>query len=156
MRQRKEDIPILVQHFIDKYNHRFQLNVPGMTEGVEQLFQKYEWPGNVRELEHMVEGAMNLIYYDEEIDYSHLPIHVRTKFPIPTAQSYKLESVNVPNTPSQKPLQVYLNEVEKGYIEQILKHHNGNVTQTAHKLGLSRQSLQYRINKYEIKNQKDK
>jgi len=153
LRQRKEDIPILVEHFINKYNSRFQLNVPGLAEEVQQLFQKYEWPGNIRELEHMVEGAMNLIYYDEKIDYSHLPVHVRTKFPIFTAQTQKPETMMV-KPPLPKPLQTYLDEVEKLYIEQMLHHHNGNVTQAAHELGLSRQSLQYRLNKFQIKTRK--
>ncbi|MCE7794127.1 sigma 54-interacting transcriptional regulator [Salipaludibacillus sp. CUR1] len=150
LRQRKEDIPVLANHFVNKYNKRFQLNVPGIAKGVQQLFQEYDWPGNVRELEHMVEGAMNLIYYDERIDYTHLPVHVRNKFPSYNDISHAPEALVVPNTPPTKPLQEYMEEVEKVYIEQILKRHSGNVTQAADELGLSRQSLQYRLRKYRL------
>ncbi|WP_280771318.1 sigma-54 interaction domain-containing protein [Salipaludibacillus daqingensis] len=154
LRQRKEDIPILVDHFIDKYNHRFQLNVPGITAEVEKLFQKYEWPGNVRELEHMVEGAMNLIYDDEKIDYSHLPVHVRTKFHPYAGQTHSQDATPDLNLTPTKALQAHLDETEKRYIEQMLQHERGNVTKAATKLGLSRQSLQYRMKKLNIDNRK--
>ncbi|WP_416148572.1 sigma-54 interaction domain-containing protein [Salipaludibacillus sp. HK11] len=150
LRHRKADISMLVDHFIAKYNQRFQLNVPGITEEVEQLFQKHEWPGNVRELEHMVEGAMNLIYFDEKIDMTHLPMHVRTKLSTLNATPKKTELTYRPPHQPMKPLQTYLGEMERDYIQEILQHHKGNVTRTAKDLGLSRQSLQYRIKKYQL------
>ncbi|WP_269845730.1 sigma-54 interaction domain-containing protein [Salipaludibacillus keqinensis] len=150
LRQRKEDIFILSDHFIKKYNERFQLNVPRIADEVQHLFQKYDWPGNVRELEHMIEGAMNLIHFDEEIDYSHLPIHVRTKFPVHNPVAHKPESLVIPLSPPAKTLQTYMNEVEKIYLEEMLQRHKGNVTQAAVELGISRQSLQYRMKKFEM------
>jgi arginine utilization regulatory protein len=155
LRKRKDDLPRLVEHFVAKYNHRFQLAVPGVSQGVMELFTEYDWPGNVRELEHMVEGAMNLISYDEEIDYSHLPPHVRHKFPLYATYSF------TPPAPATGPvhgekrpnrtLQSFMEEAERVYIEQILDQCEHNVTQAAKELGISRQSLQYRLKKYEIK-----
>lgn len=149
LRKRKEDVPILADHFIQKYNQRFQLKVPEMTERVKRLFREHDWPGNVRELEHMVEGAMNLIHFDEAIDYSHLPVHMRTKFPSYEQVSRKTEpeTLNDLNITTARTLQEHLNEVEKKVIEQTLSLHKGNVTQAAKELGLSRQSLQYRLKK---------
>ena len=74
LRQRREDIPLLCRHFVDKYNRRFGLAVKGIAPAVMNLFQAYSWPGNVRELEHVIEGAMNIMASDEEyIDLCHLP-----------------------------------------------------------------------------------
>nr|WP_096186788.1 sigma 54-interacting transcriptional regulator [Evansella halocellulosilytica] len=152
LRQRKEDLPILVDHFINKYNQRFQLNVPGISEEVMNLFNQYDWPGNVRELEHMIEGAMNLIHYDEEIEYSHLPTHVRTKFPLDNEQIPSIPSpVKTSSLQTVTPLNTYMEEVEQKYIEHVLEMHNGNVTKAANDLHLSRQSLQYRLKKYKDK-----
>ncbi|PTL38586.1 sigma-54 interaction domain-containing protein [Alkalicoccus saliphilus] len=143
LRQRKQDIPILTAHFIEKYNERFQLGVPGVSDQVKTIFSSYEWPGNVRELEHLIEGAMNLIYRDETIEYSHLPLHIRTKFSggAPALPAPEPEAAVI--TP--KPLKTYLEEVEKEYIETMLTRNNQNITRTAAELGVSRQSLQYRI-----------
>ncbi|MGJ9382742.1 sigma-54 interaction domain-containing protein [Salipaludibacillus sp. CF4.18] len=150
LRQRKEDIPVLIEHFIDKYNQRFQLRVPGMSEEVLHLFLEHDWPGNVRELEHMVEGAMNLIHFDEEIDYSHLPMHMRTKFhslekPSPEPEK---ENTSPSHTAITGTLQENMDRVEKDLLERTLRHHRGNVTKAAKDLGLSRQSLQYRLKKF--------
>nr|WP_245746186.1 sigma 54-interacting transcriptional regulator [Evansella caseinilytica] len=149
LRKRKEDLAPLTAHFINKYNRRFQLQVPGIAPEVMNLFAASDWPGNVRELEHMIEGAMNLIHYDEVIDYTHLPIHVRHKFPL--YESYTQPSkLYLSETQSVRSLQAYMEDAEKLYIQQVLEQHQGNVTRTAEKLGLSRQSLQYRLRKYGI------
>ncbi|MDG5787958.1 sigma 54-interacting transcriptional regulator [Evansella sp. AB-P1] len=149
LRKRKEDIPLLVEHFINKYNKQFQLNVPFVCENVMDMFKNYDWPGNVRELEHMIEGAMNLIHYDEKIEYSHLPLHVRNKF-----SRYDIQQLTpttlYPNDPP-KSLQSFMEEGEKLYIKRTLDYFNGNITQAANSLGISRQSLQYRLKKYQLK-----
>lgn len=150
LRQRKEDIPLLVNHFIEKYNQRFQLSVPSLNELVLDLFFQYDWPGNIRELEHIIEGSMNLINYDEEIDISHLPVHVRNKFPLYETFNPAPSFLVKKEGKQMESLQAYMAEAEKHYIEQALNKHRGNITQTAKALGLSRQSLQYRIKKYEL------
>lgn len=150
LRQRKEEIPLLVKHFIKKYNQRFQLNVPGISDEVMDLFLQYDWPGNVRELEHIIEGSMNLINDDEEIDFSHLPVHVRKKFPLTQDFHYSPTPIRKEKGNSVTPLKTYIEETEKEYIEQVLEKHERNITKAAKALGISRQSLQYRIKKYEI------
>lgn len=73
LRERKEDIPALVQHFIEKYNTQFGLNVTDVDVNVREFFYAYDWPGNVRELEHIIEGSMNLIEDETIITAFHLP-----------------------------------------------------------------------------------
>ncbi len=80
LRERKEDIPLLTQSFIDKYNDLFNMDIKGISEEVNQLLQQHEWPGNVRELEHTIEGTMNLIMGEEVITIQDLPGRFRTKY----------------------------------------------------------------------------
>ncbi|MDQ0340989.1 arginine utilization regulatory protein [Caldalkalibacillus uzonensis] len=155
LRERKEDIPLLVQSFIDKYNYMFQMNVRGINEEVLQLFYDYDWPGNVRELEHTIEGAMNLIVDEETIDYNHLPIQFRNKSKLKKmdAPIARLDLWNKEN-PSVKTLKEHMEEVEKYYIGKVLKDHNFNISRAAQTLGISRQSLQYRLRKLGISSTK--
>ena len=77
LRERKEDIAYLVQHFIEKYNIQFDLSVKDVDLNVNNFFYKYDWPGNVRELEHIIEGSMNLIEDEDIITAFHMPTHFR-------------------------------------------------------------------------------
>ncbi|MCM3600842.1 sigma 54-interacting transcriptional regulator [Robertmurraya korlensis] len=152
LRDRKEDIPLLVQHFIEKYNERFQMNVKGLSEEVTRSFMEYDWLGNVRELEHIIEAAMNIIMDEEEIQYSHLPFQYRSKMqmkemmiPLSTVDQFIKESNEV-----TIPLKDQMELFERSYIEQVLKKNDFNISKSANLLGLSRQSLQYRMKKLNI------
>jgi arginine utilization regulatory protein len=154
LRERKEDIPLLVNAFVEKYNQLFAMNVKGVADDVLELFLEYDWPGNVRELEHVIEGAMNLIEHEETISYSHLPFSFRKKSilkeenPLPAFNRLDMSS----NRTKIKKLADFVEEAEKLYIKHVLKWHDNNITKTAKALGISRQSLQYRLRKYQIKN----
>jgi arginine utilization regulatory protein len=154
LRERKEDISLLAQRFIEKYNELFQMEVKGLDEEVIQSFFAYDWPGNVRELEHIIEAAMNILMDEEVIKYSHLPFHYRNKlqmkeriFPVSSVESFINESPD-----ETVHLKDQMESFEKYYIEHVLKKNNGNISRTAKLLGLSRQSLQYRIKKLNIIN----
>ncbi|MGG3470766.1 sigma 54-interacting transcriptional regulator [Neobacillus pocheonensis] len=154
LRDRKEDIPLLVEHFIEKYNERFQMNVKGLSEEVTQSFLEYEWHGNVRELEHIIEAAMNIMLDEEVIRYSHLPFQYRNKMqmkermiPLSTVDTFIKEHSDV-----AIPLKDQMELFEKSYIEQVLKKNDFNISKTASILGLSRQSLQYRMKKLNLGN----
>lgn len=76
LRARKEDIPLLVNHFVDKWNRRFGASITGVSSAVLDVFNRYPWPGNVRELENAIEAAMNLVHQGElQVDL--LPLHIR-------------------------------------------------------------------------------
>lgn len=152
LRDRKEDIPLLVQHFIEKYNERFQMNVKGLSREVTSSFMEYDWLGNVRELEHIIEAAMNIIMDEDEIQYSHLPYQYRSKMqmkemmiPLSTVDHFIKES-NDTTVPLKDQMELF----ERSYIEHILKKNEFNISKSANLLGLSRQSLQYRMKKLNI------
>jgi arginine utilization regulatory protein len=152
LRDRKEDIPYLVQNFIDKYNQMFQMHVKGLHKDVMQSFLEYEWVGNVRELEHIIEAAMNIMIDEDEVNYTHLPFQYRNKIkmkdwkiPTTTVDTFVTGSADI-----TIPLKQQMERFEKNYIEYVLKNNHSNISRTAKSLGLSRQSLQYRLKKLQI------
>jgi arginine utilization regulatory protein len=151
LRDRKEDILPLIHRFTEKYNIQFGLQVKGIDEEVKELLYRHDWPGNIRELEHMVEGAMNLIEDKEIIT----PFHLPTRF-------YRLSRKDSESLQAAQPLQhtddvpkslkETMEDMEKNYIQQVFEANNRNISQTAKVLGISRQNLQYRLRKHNIKN----
>ncbi|MBO8176342.1 MAG: sigma 54-interacting transcriptional regulator [Bacillus sp. (in: Bacteria)] len=152
LRERKTDIPALIQCFINKYNQLFSLDVKGVSDDVLQLFDEYDWPGNVRELEHVIEGAMNIIEHEQTIEYQHLPLHFRQKSHRQD-QTFSTQLL-IQSHRDIKPLDEYMQEAETYYLQKALQYHQYNITKTAEALGMSRQNLQYRIRKYNIERPK--
>lgn len=157
LRERREDILLLADHFIHKYNVIFQMEVKGLDEDVAELFLQYDWPGNVRELEHVIEGAMNLLIGEERISWTHLPYHFRHRtqltppnHPLPALQQNPQEE----HSNQARPLKNYLAEAKKLYIQKALERHHGHITNTAQELGLSRQTLQYRMKRLNVAGRK--
>ncbi|WHY80061.1 sigma 54-interacting transcriptional regulator [Neobacillus sp. WH10] len=153
LRERKEDIPLLVQHFIEKYNERFQMEVKGLSDEVKQSFLENDWHGNVRELEHIIEAAMNIMMDDEEIiRYSHLPFQYRNKMHVKDrgAPTFSIDTFLNDQGTITAPLKEQMDLFEKSYIESVLRSNDFNISKSATLLGLSRQSLQYRMKKLNI------
>lgn len=141
LREKRDDIPLLIKHFIKKYNKRLNKNVKRVSDDVEEFFMNYSWPGNVRELEHAIEGAMNIAEGDV-IDSRCLPYYLSEVF-------------RKPETPDEdsgiKSLKEAMNNLERNLIEKALKKTGGNITRAAEMLDVPRQTLQYKIGKYNIK-----
>jgi len=160
LRERKEDILLLANFFIQKYNRLFGHSVAILDDHVTQFFLQHNWPGNIRELEHMIEGAMNLVENETTI----------TSFHLPTRFFHEVSSMNDNLTKPLDKLQVdkpinenednhfnlknTLLDKEKQHILTVLSEQNGNITKAAKILGISRQNLQYRIRKFNISNEK--
>ncbi len=125
--ERREDIPALIAHFLEKYNARMGLSVARVSPQVLDLFMCYDWPGNVRELEHAIEGAMNIVDGDE-IRLEHLPPGIRKG-----------------RTTEIRPLREAVEQLEAELIRGALNRTGGNVTEAARMLGIPRQTLQYRL-----------
>jgi len=142
LRERKEDIPELVQYFIDKYNREFNLQVKSLSAEVTDLFAGYHWPGNVRELENVIERAFNLVEGDQ-IRMEHLPHYL-----VKNAVTNKETSGSPPVT--GKSLPALLESVEKEALIHALKQTGGNKLQAAKLLGISRAWLYKKIKQYEI------
>src|SRR5699024_5477775 len=150
LRERKEDMLSLIQLFIEKYNQLFQMHIQSVDDTVLEMLYQHDWPGNVRELEHVIEGAMNIAVEETTNLPQHLPVHFRKKYQTQAAkQNYNMKEATtyLHATETLKSKKALL---EKTYIHQVLQKNNQNITQSAKILGLSRQSLQYRIKKYHL------
>ncbi|EJL41302.1 arginine utilization regulatory protein RocR [Brevibacillus agri] len=151
LRERKEDIPMLVSHFIEKYNELFQMEVTGVASDVLQFFQEHDWPGNVRELQHLIEGAMNLMVDETTIRYEHLPLHFLRRSPASATASEQASPRSLPFIEEGKSLKETMQEFETAYIHHVVDRYNGNISRAAKELHISRQSLQYRLRKLGIR-----
>ncbi len=136
LKDRRCDIPLLVDHFVQKYNFQFGKLVTKVDKSVKEMFHHYEWPGNVRELEHAIESAMNMVEGDRILT-EHLPPHIT-------------ENCAAMPRPPLQPLRQVLMETEERLITQALQQTNGNIQQAAKLLQIPRQTLQYKSNKLKL------
>lgn len=141
LRERKEDILILSDYFIDKYNFLLAKNITGIGEDVMKYFYEYSWLGNVRELENSIESAMNYApgnrKYLKQEDF----ISCSNIF----NENEKKDRVGLNG---EQTLPDYLEDIEKTIIKNSLNNNKDNVSQTAKQLGIKRQTLQYKMKKY--------
>ncbi len=144
LRRRKEDIPILIDYFINKHASSLGVQVTGIDEDVLLFFMNYHWPGNVRQLEHTIEGALNLIYEETHITAEHLPPAIKSKMMQHAQQtaSFDIPLLYTGNMPEQ------VEKLERAMIQQALKQAKGNITKASEQLGISRQNLNYKLRKY--------
>lgn len=136
LKERKEDIPILVNYFINKFNKKLNKSVERVSEEVLNIFNNYGWDGNVRELEHLVEGIMSITDV-KIIDIENLPY----KF-----KQYNKNKKNI----YESSLTEILEETERTIIREALKQTDNNITHTAELLKIPRQTLQYRLQKLKL------
>lgn len=150
IRKRKEDIiPFLTTYLLQR-SERFNSPLKDTSAEVQDLLLAYDWPGNMRELEFLLNEITSLASTETIITYKMLPLHFRVKVE-QTKKDSEPENFIVDPDKTLRPLDTYLSEVESYYIEKAMELFNGNVTKTAKALGMSRQSLQYRLRK--IKNE---
>ena len=131
LRERFEDIPLLASHFLKHYASKYDKTVTKISEGAMARMHKHPWPGNIRELQHAIERAVILsggsVLQPEDFNFA--PAAAKEDGQLALEQ-YNLE------------------EVEKLLIRKVLKKYNGNITQAASELGLTRSSLYRRLEKY--------
>lgn len=141
---RKEDIPLLVSHFIEEFNHDFGLSISGASPPALEILSSYPWPGNIRELRHAVEYAYNMVEEKESwIHPNHLPPHIEKKI-----SPLRIHSLEPPSPLYPLNLPILLEEVEGEIVSRTLAHFHHNISRTAEALGIKRQALQYKIKKY--------
>jgi len=138
LKERPEDIPLLVRHFLKGINKKLTKNIKGVSRSVQKLFLRYEWPGNARELENVLERA-SLMTKKEFIDIPDLPKYLQDYFPPPKAIPY----IN-------KESFISLDEMEKEYILYLLKTTESNLKKTAEILNVSRTTLYNKLKKYNL------
>jgi DNA-binding NtrC family response regulator len=132
LRERKEDLMLLVDHFIQKANQKCGKSIKGITTEVKDIIFNYDWPGNVRELENMIERGVVLSRTDV-IDKNDLPYFglIKSKEAIPS-------------------LNVSLRDMEKNHILNTLKRTDWNLGKTAEILGIHRNTLRLKMKEYGI------
>lgn len=160
--RRKEDIPLLTEHFISKYNKRFHKNVRGISSEVHDFFMDFPWPGNVRQLKTCVESAMNFAEDNGMITMEDIP-------------QYVLENTSIVNNDyfdrriseskeRENPKKVFASErhTEEKLLDRIkqkkkqefidaLNASNGSMTAAAKAMGISKQLMYYYIKKFNLK-----
>jgi arginine utilization regulatory protein len=150
LRERMEDLELLINHFINKHNSRLYKNVVKISDNVMELLKLYNWPGNIRELEHVIEGAMNSVGTGEVIRVNHLQTHF-SNWPVKgRALNLLRRSDDQFSGASNINLIKNKSDHEEGIITASLLENKGNITRTAGALGISRQLLYYKIKKFNI------
>jgi len=132
LRERKEDIPLLVKRFIDKFSKINNKNIYDIDEEALEILMEYDWPGNVRQLENIIERAV-VLCQGEIITSQHLPQRIKEK---PLVSKINLE----------KSLNLY--EIEKNIILKVLQEENFNQTKAAQRLGISRKQLRTKMKNF--------
>ena len=135
LRERKEDIPLLAEHFLKIISERDHRNLPTLTEDAVASLLEYDWPGNVRELENFMEKTV-IFCRDEKIDAAHMPWEFRRRSREST-DGLSLKDAN--------------ERLEKEFIRKALASTDGNRTQAAKILEISLRALQYKIKEYDLK-----
>jgi len=131
LQERTEDIPLLIKHFIRRFNILKGKNIEGVSDEVMNVLMAHDYPGNIRELENIIEHAF-VLCKESYIQLSHLPAHFR-KREIPFEKTVTLE------------------EFEKLYISITLEKNSWNRNKTADELGIDKSTLWRKIKKYDLK-----
>ena len=134
LREHIEDVPVLLDFFVDGFNREFRKNILGASSAALKLLQSYGWPGNVRELRNVIERAMLLAEGDR--------LEPRDFLALSTTAGGSVEGLELP------PNGIDLEQLERSFVMQALKRSGGNQTKAAALLGLNRDQIRYRIEKF--------
>jgi DNA-binding NtrC family response regulator len=136
LRDRRDDVPLLLNFYIDSFNTEFRKKIRGVTPGALRALQGYRWPGNVRELRNAVERAM-LFCEGHQLDEAQFPMLASSNAELSTG-------VSLP------PSGIDLEELERALVVQALARSGWNQTKAAALLGLNRDQIRYRIEKFKL------
>ena len=135
LRTHPEDIPLLVEYFIDGFNAEFRKRVRGVTPGAQSILQQYGWPGNVRELRNVIERAM-LLSDSNQLQAGDFP---SLSGAVSAGNEFQLPATGVD-----------LDQLERSLVIQALRRSGGNQTRAGSLLGLNRDQIRYRIEKFDL------
>jgi len=137
LRERKDDIPLLLNSFLERYNAENGKNINGFDNHARSALYKYDWPGNIRELQHCVESSV-VMASGSEITLEDLPPSV--------SKASGIETISVP-------VGITLDEAEKIIIQENLAANKGNKSKTAETLGIGRKTLHRKLNEYGLEDE---
>jgi transcriptional regulator with PAS, ATPase and Fis domain len=136
LRQRQDDIPLLVHYYVDMYNQEFRKRIQRVSPDAMARLRAYGWPGNIRELRNAVERAMLLVEGDEL-----------------TADQFPITRLSGPHLSERVELPaggIDLEQLERSLVVQALERSNWNQTRAATLLGLNRDQIRYRVEKFKL------
>jgi two-component system response regulator AtoC len=136
LRERKGDIAPLINHYVDNFNAEFRKKIRGVAPAAMTALESYPWRGNVRELRNAVERAM-LLAEGNELNESHFPMLTAAEGELSTAMGLPIEGIN-------------LEALERSLVVQALERSGWNQTKAATLLGLNRDQIRYRIEKFDL------
>jgi transcriptional regulator with GAF, ATPase, and Fis domain len=148
LRQRGSDIPLLAEHFVQKYARSAGKNVRGLDAGAAAALTAYAWPGNVRELENVIERALILARGGEltsaDLEFTRRPATAG----VPTSMDAAVTARTDGGGAGARPLQERLQEQERAAIVTAIDQAHGNIAHAARALGINRSTLYYRLRKH--------
>ena len=136
LRNRKEDIPLLVQQFIDEFNPLCSKEIKGISEEAMMYLNRYNWPGNVRELKNVVQQAMALAE-NNIISACDFPDHIMKNYKLPDNNSFQVMKF-------KEAKQKYCLDFCKAYFDNLLSTYNNNISKVAEIAGITRKTV-YRL-----------
>ena len=141
LRNRREDIIILAEKFIQYFSEKHQKNVKSISNESIKVFNRYSWPGNVRELQNVIESAV-VMANSETLEISDFPEEISN------SDSNLSFDYNLPFRDAKK---IVVDTFERDFVNRKLAENNGNISKTAEALGMHRQSLQQKIKELNLK-----
>lgn len=150
LRQRTEDILPFMNDYFNRYLNLYGSTINKIEDDVIQAFLTYEWPGNLKELELLLDEISSMITTEQVLKFDMLPLHFKLKVQDFNESSKKAEDFVFTAEKDLLPLEEYLREAERYYLQKALDKYDGNVTKAAEALGMSRQNLQYRRRKMKL------
>jgi two-component system response regulator HydG len=139
LRERREDILLLIEHFLQIYNERNNRNLQGFHPRALDALMRYTWPGNIRELENLVERAV-ILTRDDYVPFSELPEAIKEASGVDISGEVR----------AGIPTGMTIKEMERELILKTLEDNDGNRTRTARILGITRRTLQHKLKEYDI------
>ncbi|MBI4609268.1 MAG: sigma-54-dependent Fis family transcriptional regulator [Candidatus Rokubacteria bacterium] len=146
LRERTGDVPLLAHAFLKRYCQGRERPLRGFDPEALQALEAYAWPGNVRELQNVIERACALADGDA-VTVRDLPEHVRSAQPVSRATT----PAPATNLPLKEAKSRWMNELEAAYLAELLKRHDGNVSQAARAAGIDRKTFHRLINKHGLR-----
>lgn len=143
LREKKEDIPLLCEHLIQKYNQELNREIKGITDQALEYMLDYSWPGNIRELENVIYEAM-VLSDSLSVEEENLPMRLKG------AETEKEGVLFESDKPLNEEIQSITEKVEKKLIKKALREAGGNKTKAAQKLGISRKTLFNKMTQHNI------
>jgi transcriptional regulator with PAS, ATPase and Fis domain len=155
LRERGQDVLLLADYYLRRYSAQYGKDVRRISPAAREQLLAYPWPGNVRELSHVIERAVLWTNGpDLAVEQLSLTSPVSSAPPPPPRTIPEAPLARVPDSQGNDtlpPAGTNLDQWEKGLIERALREAGGNQTRAAHRLGISRDTLRYRLKKYGIR-----